>query len=119
MPGIFRVLAVLHKSFRGLGHDARMPNWLKVLRKPDIPPCWTRFFEQRGPEGLRTLLYDGWSIPDGLTEKQKDLRVDSEQRKHALKWLQWKAAVNTAWMKIGVGAAVVAALASIVAAIRG
>jgi hypothetical protein len=94
-------------------------NWFRVPPKPDIPQDLRRFLEQRGVEAVRTLLYDGWSNPDGLTDVQKRIRVDSEERKHAVSWVEWRTAVDTRWIKIGVVAAVVAAIAAIIAAIFG
>ena len=94
-------------------------NWFRVPPKPDIPHDLRHFLEQRGVEAVRTLLYDGWSNPDGLTDVQKRIHVDSEERKHAVAWVEWGMAVDMVWIKIGVVAAIVAAIAAIIAAILG
>jgi hypothetical protein len=93
-------------------------SWFRVPRQPDVPQDLRQFLEQAGPETVRDLLYNGWSNPEGLTDVQKRIRFPSEEREHAIAWLQWKTALDMVWIKSGVVAAVVAAIASIVAAVR-
>jgi hypothetical protein len=97
--------------------ERRAKNWFRPA-KPDIPQDLRDFLEQAGAEKVRTLLYNGWVNPDGLTDAQKRIRVQSEERTGAVASLDRKTAVDALWIKIGVVAAVLAAIFAFLAVVK-
>jgi hypothetical protein len=93
-------------------------NWFRVPPKPNIPQDLRDFLEQAGVEKVRTFLYNGWANPEGLTDTQLRIRVQSEERKGAVAWLDRKTALDALWIKIGILAAVLAAIFAFLALVK-
>ena len=86
------------------------------LKRPDIPPNAFQALEQMGHEPVQALLSSGQvgygsgaDIPIGQI---KVTRSDVE------KWLQWKSRQFELWTRIGVIAAVLAAIFSFITMFR-
>jgi hypothetical protein len=75
--------------------------WFRVAAEAKYPSRLEKFLRAARPKAVRTLLYDGWSNPKGLTEAHQRIRSDTEERRHAVAGLEWRTAVDMVWVKIG------------------
>jgi len=67
------------------------------VRRPNIPENIRQALEKCGPETVRTILFQGWANAEDLPEEVKEIAGQQSQvRKAAIKWLNWKDA-NQAW----------------------
>ena len=61
------------------------------MRRPNVPENIRQALEQCGPETVRTILFQGWANAEYLPEEVKQIaRQQSQVRKDAIKWLNWK-----------------------------
>ena len=74
------------------------------MRKPNLKPDDLVQLEKLGPVTVRDQLT---KYPSGRL-----FVTHGPERDVALRWLEWKATIEAAWIKVGVVAAVVAAVLS-------
>ena len=93
---------------------------LGLPQRPNLLPESHAEFELHGVDALRGLLI-GSTDGTGGTARNTMIKFGSvvAQRGEIQDWLKWKAAIDAAWIKLGVVAAIVAAVFSIIAAFRG
>jgi hypothetical protein len=82
-------------------------------KRPDLLPEVLREFELHGVDTVRGVLLS-FSVSDRDTPHRVGNAV--VKRGEIQDWLKWKAEVDAYWLKVGVIAAVIAAVAAVIAA---
>lgn len=97
-------------------------------RRQDIGPETLAFFESRGVPAVRASLaaaaqVDRMAIPQNRFERQPMMFMDDKEqtpvkRVEGEAWLAWKEQREALWMRVGVIAAILAAVFSLAAVLR-
>jgi hypothetical protein len=99
------------KSGMALAHGIGWP------RRPDLRAEVLREFELQGVDHLRSLLITNPPNNEGRNQ-QIPFEKNGVTRGAIQDWLKWKAEKDTFWIRLGIIAAVVAAVFSIIAVVR-
>jgi len=85
--------------------------WWRLPKRPDLLPEVLRELELHGVDAVRGVLASS-SYGALATSRDAPLRIGNAniKRSEMQDWLKWKAEVDACWVKVGVIAALVAAV---------